>query len=60
MDRSYFCPLVNKPIVITGPGTYRTRAGETVEVHISSIRRKLAPHALLHTERGIGFRLAAD
>ena len=37
MDRSYFSPLVNKPIVITGPGTYRTRSGEAVEVHISSM-----------------------
>ena len=31
-----------------------------IDVLIGRIRRKLAPHALLHTERGIGFRLAAD
>ncbi len=42
MDRSYFAPLVNKPIVITGPGTYRTRSGEAVEVHISSMEHAFA------------------
>ena len=31
-----------------------------IDVLVGRIRRKLAPHALLHTERGIGFRLAAD
>ncbi|MDR2129231.1 MAG: response regulator transcription factor [Burkholderiaceae bacterium] len=29
----------------------------TLDVLISRIRRKLAPHALIHTERGRGFRL---
>jgi two-component system OmpR family response regulator len=28
-----------------------------IDVLIGRIRRKLAPHALLHTERGLGFRL---
>lgn len=31
-----------------------------IDVLISRIRRKLKPHALLHTERGLGFRLAAE
>jgi two-component system OmpR family response regulator len=31
-----------------------------IDVLIGRIRRKLAPHQLLHTERGIGFRLAAE
>lgn len=31
-----------------------------IDVLISRIRRKLRPHALLHTERGLGFRLAAE
>ncbi|MFN7552622.1 MAG: response regulator transcription factor [Pseudomonadota bacterium] len=30
-----------------------------IDVLVGRIRRKLAPHTLLHTERGIGFRLAA-
>jgi two-component system OmpR family response regulator len=29
-----------------------------IDVQIGRIRRKLAPHRLLHTERGLGFRLA--
>jgi two-component system OmpR family response regulator len=31
-----------------------------IDVLVGRIRRKLAPHALLHTERGRGFRLAAE
>lgn len=31
-----------------------------IDVLVGRIRRKLAPHALIHTERGIGFRLAAS
>jgi two-component system OmpR family response regulator len=30
-----------------------------IDVQIGRIRRKLAPHRLLHTERGLGFRLGA-
>jgi two-component system OmpR family response regulator len=31
-----------------------------IDVLVGRIRKKLAPHALIHTERGLGFRLAAD
>lgn len=31
-----------------------------IDVLVGRIRRKLAPHALIHTERGLGFRLAAE
>jgi two-component system OmpR family response regulator len=31
-----------------------------IDVLVGRIRKKLAPHALIHTERGLGFRLAAQ
>ncbi|WP_028770829.1 response regulator transcription factor [Silanimonas lenta] len=31
-----------------------------IDVQIGRIRRKLAPHRLLHTERGLGFRLGLE
>ena len=31
-----------------------------IDVQIGRIRRKLAPHQLLHTERGLGFRLSVE
>lgn len=38
MSSAYFAPLVTKPIVITQPGQYITRGGETVTVTAASWR----------------------
>jgi hypothetical protein len=38
MSSAYFAPLVTKPDVITSPGQYITRGGETVTVTAASWR----------------------
>lgn len=37
MSLAYFAPLVARPIIITQPGSYRTRRGEVVTVAEVSI-----------------------
>lgn len=32
-NRAYFAPLVTKPVIITGPGQYKTRNGDIVTIH---------------------------
>jgi hypothetical protein len=41
MSSAYFAPLVTLPIVITKPGEYLTRGGETVTVQVVSARNDL-------------------
>jgi hypothetical protein len=37
MSSAYFAPLVTRPIIITKPGSYRTRSGEVVTITKVSI-----------------------
>lgn len=39
-----FASLVNKPVIIDGPGNYRTREGLVVEVHLASTRHDAGCH----------------
>jgi hypothetical protein len=42
MSSAYFAPLVILPAIITGPGRYRTRCGETVTIEVASQRHAFA------------------
>ena len=43
---AYFTPLVSKPIIVTGPGQYKTRAGEIVTVNVASRKNDMGCRGL--------------
>jgi len=40
MGSAYFASLVTKPIIVTGPGQYRTRCGQIVTVDRATMRHE--------------------
>lgn len=38
MASAHYAPLVTKPVIITAPGCYLTRAGELVTINVASWR----------------------
>lgn len=43
-SQAYFCSMVVLPTVVTGPGAYVTRCGETVTVDVASTRHEFGCH----------------